>query len=262
MKIWLNGALTRDVLPDFDTLGFSLAEGLTETIRALGGRALHLNRHWRRLRTGAAVLELHMPYGDGALSAAVKDLLAGEGGGDAMVRLTLTRGPTPRGFLPPRDGVPSVLIALAPLPPQQTPAQLVVSMVTRRNEYSPLARIKTLSTLDSLLARQEAIRRGADDAILLNSQGRIAEASAANLFFLFGDEIVTPPVDEGAMPGIRRELALDCFSVVERPLTVDEAMAADDILLTTSISLRAAASLDGRPLPRSGILREWFAQAL
>jgi len=262
MKIWLNGALTTDVLPDFDGLGFSLSEGLTETIRAVGGRALHLNRHWRRLRAGAAVLEMHMPYGDGALSAAVRDLLAGEGGGDAMVRLTLTRGPTPRGFLPPREGVPSVLIALAPLPPQQTPAELVVSMVTRRNEYSPLARIKTLSTLDSLLARQEAIRRGADDAILLNSQGRIAEASAANLFFLFGDEIVTPPIDEGAMPGIRRELALDCFSIAERPLTVDEAMAADDILLTTSISLRAAASLDGRPLPRSGILREWFAQAL
>ncbi len=262
MRIWLNGALTTDALPDFDGLGFSLSEGLTETIRAVGGRALHLNRHWRRLRTGAAVLEMHMPYGDGALSMAVRELLADEGGGDAMVRLTLTRGPTPRGFLPPRDGTPSVLIARAPLPPQQTPAELVVSTVTRRNEYSPLARIKTLSTLDSLLARQEAIRRGADDAILLNSQGRIAEASASNLFFLFGEEIVTPPVDEGAMPGIRRELALDCFPIVERPLRVDEAMEAEDILLTTSISLRAAASLDGRLLPRSGILRDWFAQAL
>jgi branched-chain amino acid aminotransferase len=262
VKVWVNGALTSEVAPDFDGLGFSLSEGLTETIRAVGGRALHLNRHWRRLRMGTAVLELHMPYGDGALSSAVRELLAEEGGGDAMVRLTLTRGPTPRGFLPPREGTPSVLIAKAPLPPAPPPADLVVSAVTRRNEYSPLARIKTLSTLDSLLARQEAIRRGADDAVMLNSRGRIAGASAANLFFLFGDEIVTPPVAEGAMPGIRRELALECFPITESPLSVDEAAGADDILLTTSISLRAAASLEGRPLPRSGVLREWFAQAL
>ena len=261
-KVWINGALTSEIAPDFDGLGFSLVEGLTETVRAVGGRALHLKRHWRRLRMGAAVLELPMPYSDGALSLAVRDLLAEDGGGDAMVRLILTRGPTPLGFLPPREGIPSVLIAKAPLPIPPPPADLVVSSVTRRNEYSPLARIKTLSTLDSLLARQEAVRRGADDAILLNSQGRVAGASAANIFFLFGEEIVTPPVDDGAMPGVRRELALECFPIVERSLTVEEAMKADDVLLTTSIALRAAASLEGRPLSRAGVLRRWFAQAL
>lgn len=261
MTVWLNGALTAEFPPDADDLGFTFHEGLYEVIRAVGGRPLHLRRHWRRLRAGAAVLEMAMPYGDAALSMAVRSLLA-EGEGSMAVRVTLTRGPTPKGFLPPRDGVPSVLITASPLPAPQPPADLVISMVTRRNEYSPLTRIKTLSTLDSLLARQEAIRRGADDAVLLNSLGRVAQASAANLFFLFGEEIVTPPVDEGALPGIRRELALERFPVTQRPLMVEEAMAADDILLTTSLSLRAAASLDGRPLPRSGTLRERFAQAL
>lgn len=265
MTAWLNGALTTEFTPDLDHLGFSLAEGLYEVIRVAGGRPLHLRRHWRRLRGGAAVLELPMPYGDAALSTAIRSLLAEEKvTGGLQVRVVLTRGPTPRGFMPPRDGVPSVLITTAPLPeaPVPVPAELVVSTVTRRNEYSPLTRIKTLGTLDGLLARQEASRRGADDAILLNSMGRVAGASASNLFFLIGDEIVTPPTSEGVLSGIRRQLAMECFPVVERPVTLEEALAADDIVMTTSLSLRAVASLEGRPLPQSGVLRESFAAAL
>ena len=263
MTAWLNGALTTEFTPDLDHLGFSLAEGLYEVIRVAGGRPLHLRRHWRRLRGGAAVLEMPMPFGDAALSMAIRSLLAEEQvTGGLQVRVVLTRGPTPRGFLPPRDGVPSVMITTAPLPEPLAPAELMVSAVTRRNEYSPLTRIKTLGTLDGLLARQEAVRHGADDAILLNSQGRIASASAANLFFLIDDEIVTPPAAEGVLPGIRRQLAMECFPVVERPVTLEEALAADDIVMTTSLSLRAVASLQGRPLPRSGILRESFAHAL
>jgi branched-chain amino acid aminotransferase len=262
MTVWLNGALTTDVIPDFDDLGFSFHEGLYEVIRVVGGHPLHMRRHWRRLRAGAAVLELHMPYVDGALSSAIRSLLAEEGSGDAAVRVTLTRGQTPRGFLPPREGTPSVLITVSPMPATPVPAALIISAVTRRNEYSPLARIKTLSTLDSLLARQEALRLGADDAVLVNSQGRVVQASAANLFFLFGDEIVTPPPDEGALPGVRRELALECFPVTQRPVTVEEALAADDIVMTTSLALRAVASLNGRPLPRAEVLQRRFAQAL
>ena len=100
---------------------------------------------------------------------------------------------------------------------------------------------------------------GVDDAILLNSQGRVAEASSSNLFFLFGEEIVTPPVNEGALPGIRRELALERLEVTERPVMLEEASAADGILLTNSLSLRPAASIGGRPLPRSGELLSRFS---
>jgi branched-subunit amino acid aminotransferase/4-amino-4-deoxychorismate lyase len=64
------------------------------------------------------------------------------------------------------------------------------------------------------------------------------------------------------MPGIRRQLALECFPVVERPVMLEEALAADDIVMTTSLSLRAVASLEGRKLPQSGVLRESFAHAL
>lgn len=264
MTAWLNGALTTQPVIDPSDRGFTLGDGLFETIRAVGGQGLHLKRHWRRLRAGAAVLEIMMPFTDGALSAAVRSLLQGRTEEELTVRLTLTRGPAVRGLLPvPNESsTPTVLITTAPAARPLAPAALKVANVTRRNEYSPLARIKTLSTLDALLARQEAARAGADDAVLLNSQGRIAEASSSNLFFLFGEEIVTPPVSEGAMPGIRRELALERLAVVERPLMLEEALAADDILLTNSLSLRAAASLEGQALPRSGVLRERFAGLL
>jgi branched-chain amino acid aminotransferase len=263
MTVWLNGALTTQPVIDPSDRGFTLGDGLFETIRAVGGRGLHLRRHWRRLRAGAAVLEIMMPFSDASLSSAVRSLLESETG-EKTVRLTLTRGPAMRGLLPTPNAAstPTVLITTAPPVPLQSAATLMVAGITRRNEYSPLARIKTLSTLDALLARQEATRAGVDDAILLNSQGRVAEASSSNLFFLFGEEIVTPPVTEGALPGIRRELALERLPVVERPVLVEEALAADDILLTSSLSLRAAASLQGRKLPRSGELLGRFAQLL
>lgn len=264
VSVWLNGALTTTPSIDLSDRGFTLGDGLFETIRAVNGRGLHLRRHWRRLRAGAAVLEIGMPFSDGALSAAVRSLLEDRPGEDLTVRLTLTRGPAARGLLPTPNSssTPTVLITTAPAATPLAPAKVVVSKITRRNEYSPTARIKTLSTLDALLARQEAARNGADDALLLNSQGRIAEASSSNMFFLFGEEIVTPPVDEGALPGIRRELALERLPVSERPLMVEEAMKADGILLTNSLSLRAVASLDGQEMTRSGELLERFAELL
>lgn len=258
--VWVNGALTNRPGIDIADRGFVWGDGVFETIRAENGRGLHLRRHWRRLRAGAAVLEMPILFSDGALSDAVRGLLEEQEDGLAAVYLTLTRGPTPRGLLPAREGMPTVMITASALGEPPGPAALVVASVTRRNEYSPLARIKVLSTLDGRLARQEAARKGADDALMLNSQGRLAGASAANAFFLFGDAIVTPPVAEGALPGIRRELALELIpGIVEEPLMVEEAMEADDILLTSSLALRAVSSLEGRAMPRAGALLQRFA---
>ncbi len=259
--VWVNGALSTQPGVDITDRGFIWGDGVFETLRAENGRGLHMRRHWRRLRAGAAVLEMPVLFSDGALSAAVRDLLE-EYEGPAAVLLTLTRGPTPRGLLPAREGLPTVMITASAVGEQPGPASLTIATVTRRNEYSPLARIKVLSTLDGRLARQEAARKGADDALMLNIQGRLAGASAANVFFLFGDTIVTPPVEEGALPGVRRELALELIpGIVQSQVMVEEAMEADDILLTSSLMLRPAASLEGRPLPRSGTLFDRFSQA-
>lgn len=248
--LWLNGVL----LPEEEARiapadrGLLLGDGLFETLRVAAGRPLRLDRHLARLRAGAAVLGLPVPLDDAGLAAAMAALLERRGLTDASLRLTLTRGPGPRGLLPPAEPTPTLLITAAPLPPPLPPARVVVARDTRRNEHSPLARIKSLSYLDGVLARQEAARRGADDALLLNTAGRLAEASAANLFLVLDGALVTPPVSEGALPGVMRAAVLDAVAVVERPVAADELSRADEVFLTSSLGVRPVVAVDGTPV--------------
>jgi branched-chain amino acid aminotransferase len=141
-----------------------------------------------------------------------------------------------------------VLITAGPLPAPLPPAHLVTSTTVRRNEFSPLARIKSLNYLDAILARQEAAARGADDALLLSTRGQVAEASAANLFVLLDGALVTPPVEDGALPGVMRQVLLDA-GAAERPLAPADLVGVEEIFLTNALGLRAVAGLDGRALP-------------
>ncbi|MDA8252242.1 MAG: aminotransferase class IV [Rhodospirillales bacterium] len=135
-----------------------------------------------------------------------------------------------------------------PLPPPAGPASAITCTVTRRNEMSPLSRIKSLNFLDSVLARQEAAARNADEALLLNTHGRLAEASAANVFVLRGNALLTPPLAHGALPGIMREMLIERCGATEAPLFVGDIFAADASFLSSSLGLRSLVSLDGRPL--------------
>jgi Branched-chain amino acid aminotransferase/4-amino-4-deoxychorismate lyase len=97
MTVWLNGALVRDARIDPADRGFTLGDGVFETIRAAGGAPRHLDRHLRRLRAGLDVLGFTLALDDRALAEAMASLLAADGLADASLRLTVTRGPAPRG---------------------------------------------------------------------------------------------------------------------------------------------------------------------
>ena len=117
MHLWLNGHLTRSDAARLDPAdrGLLLGDGLFETMRAAGGRVPLLWRHLARLREGARVLGLPVPdrgYRPGRSGSAGSQPLA-----DAAVRLTLTRGPGPRGLLPPAALAPTLLITASLLPP-------------------------------------------------------------------------------------------------------------------------------------------------
>lgn len=248
--VWLNGELlpTGTARIDPADRGFTLGDGLFETIRVTGGTAPRLDRHLARLRASAAVLELPIPFTDPALAAAVAAVIAAQDATDAVVRLTVTRGTGARGVLPPADPHPTVLITLAPAGPPAGPVEAVIAQDTRRNEHSPLSRLKTLNYLDSILARREAARRGAGEALLLNSAGRLAEASVANLFIVVNGTLLTPPVADGALPGVRRALILERGGVEERPLSPEALWSADEAFLSNSLSLRPLVAVDGRPI--------------
>ncbi len=249
MMLWLDGRLVEreDARIDPADRGFTLGDGLFETIRAEAGCAAYLDRHLKRLKEGAQVLGIPLSWPDAAIEAALTALLAAEGLREAALRLTLTRGPGPRGIVPPAEPHPTLMITAGPLPPPAGPARLVIATVTRRNEMSPLARLKTLNFLDNILARREAAERGADDAILLNTAGRVAEATAANLFVLKDGVWVTPPVEDGALPGIARGRLLE-QGAVEASLEPADLARAAAAFLSNSLGLRPVAAIDGTPL--------------
>lgn len=245
--IWLNGEFLpadRPVLLSHDR-GFSLGDGLFETIAVKAGAPLRLEAHLRRLREGADFIGIPVPLDDQALADAIGGLLGANGLQEAAVRLTLTAGPGPRGVPRPTHPRPTLLLAAAPLPEPPPPARLIIATRTCRNERSPLSRVKSLNYLDGIIARNEALARGADDAILLNSRGQVTEATAANLFAQIDGHWQTPPVSDGVLPGTMRAALLKAWAAREVSLTPADLDRASEIVLTNALGIRPVAGVTG-----------------
>lgn len=245
--IWLNGAFLPADKPALlaNDRGLTLGDGLFETIAVTAGTPLRLEAHFRRLRSGADFLGLAVPVADDALADAVAGVAGANGLQDAAVRLTLTAGPALRGLPRPAVLAPTLLLTAGPMPGALPPARLIIATRTCRNEHSPLSRLKTLNYLDSIIARNEAQARGADDAILLNSRGKVAEASAANLFARIDGHWLTPPIADGALPGTMRAALLKAWGAGERSLMPADLDRADEMVLTTALGIRPVARIIG-----------------
>lgn len=251
--IWLNGRLSPADAARLDPAdrGLLLGDGLFETLRLQDGILLRLPQHWARMAAGAAIIGLPLPCAAADIAAAAADLIAAAGVRDGSMRLTVTRGVGPRGLPPPKSPSPTIMLTIGGLPPE-TAMRLITAQSTRRNEHSPLSRIKSLNYLDNVLSRMEADQAGADDALMLNTAGRVAESTVANLFWAKDGALFTPPIAEGALPGVRRALVSKTLGATEKPLTLEELRAADAAILVNSLSVRALAALDGAPIGDGG----------
>ena len=242
--------------------GLLLGDGLFETMRVVCGHVLQWNRHWERLHGGARTIGLALPWTADELHEAVGQTLHANDLREATVRLTVTRGflPTARGLLPPAGTQPMLLIRATPFAPYpdhlyHEGMQVIVSRRVRRNEQSPLSRVKSLCYLDNVVARQEAMERGADEALLLNTQGSVACATTANVFCVQAGRLRTPPVEDGALPGTVR--ALVCAELAQKMqygvsiTQLDEAalLKSDEVFLTnTLMGIMPVCAVDGRPI--------------
>jgi branched-chain amino acid aminotransferase len=253
--------------------GFTLGDGVFETVRVIGGRPFRLEAHLTRLRESAAVLELPIPVTPDELAARTEHLLAANERREAVVRLTVSRGvPPERGLLPPLRPEPTVVIQVSPF--HELPAAKLAQgfsahiSAIRRNEHSPVARIKACNYLDNVLARMEAQRAGADEAILLNTAGALACLSAANLHLVRGRRVLTPALHCGVLAGITRQVVSELAVAIgldweEGWLLPDEIWAAQEAFLTnsvlgvvpiTSVDTRSVGT--GKPGPISMSLRQ------
>lgn len=239
-----------------DDRGLLLGDGLFETLLSVDGRLEDFHRHLARMVRGCAVLGIEPPAADAARAAATSALQsAGLGAGRAAVRLTLTGG-SGRGLDRPTPASSRLIASASASAESQAPVSLATTGI-RRNQTSPLSRLKTLSYLDNVLARRQARSAGAEEALMLNGQGELACAAAANVFWISGGRLFTPALDCGVLDGIMRRRVIDRaramdVETVEVAAGLDALADAEGVFLTNSlIGVRHVSSLDGRALPQS-----------
>jgi branched-chain amino acid aminotransferase len=174
-----------------------------------------------------------------------------------ILRITVTRGPGLRGLLPRGTQHPTIMASLAPLPPGALFPRLSLDIAAiRRNETSPTSALKTLGYLDAIIAMRDAAAKGHDDALFLNSAGRVACAAVGNIFALFGRQLWTPPLTDGVLPGIMRGFVLaQCGDLDltgrEASFDLQRLYAADAVFVTNSLRLIAPVARIGNILIKS-----------
>lgn len=265
--VWVDGQLRpagEAHLSAFDR-GFQLGDGVFETLRARAGRPTELAEHVARLRRSAAGLAIHLPDDiEARLTGALAELLAAEGldgpGGDASIRITVSRGPImARGLLPHGDQPPPTVVVQAwPVVPPAADhlkrgLHLVASAV-RRDPESPLAALKTTSRADYVYARVEARDAGADDALFLTIDGYLSEATSANLFLVRRGELATPALACAILPGTTRDWLLAWAVRVglaphEGWLTTRDLVEAEEAFISSSVAgILPVTRFEGEPI--------------
>lgn len=249
MTYWLDGAFRHDpAVIDVADRAFLLGDGVFETILMVDGVPAFWDGHMARLRNALSALKFSIMIDEAALFKAARRLAEKKEAGAAVLRVTVTRGPGQRGLLFPAgvEQRPSLLMTVSPaVLPKSASAAVMLSCYVR-SEASVSARFKTPNYLDNVMARQEAAGKGCDEAIMLNGKGRVACASAANVFIVTeAEEVITPPVGEGALPGIVRGLLLGQSQaigapMVERPIDLEELQRSEIFLTSSLIGVRPA----------------------
>ena len=240
--------------------GLLYGDGVFEGIRVYGGVPFLLDEHLDRLAASARAIVLELPAGREEIAALCREAAQRAELDDGYLRLVVTRGAGALGVSPHTCARASLIVIAAPLtlyPAERyrDGVRLVTSTLRRSASDALPPQIKSLNYLTSVLASIEARRQGADEAVLLNAQGLIAECTADNLFLVSGGRVLTPAVASGALAGITRALVsrllneqgIEC---VESPLTPADAWTADELFLTgTGAEIVPVCEIDGRPLP-------------
>ena len=258
MKVWIDGTVVdgdRARLPVTDH-GLLYGDGVFEGLRLHGGLLFRLEAHLARLARSGRALDLELPPRE-ALAEIVLETVRAFAVRDAYVRLIVTRGEGPLGVDPTRCGPPRVIcivdtLELYPAEKRAAGLDLVTASLRRPSPDSLDPRVKSLNYLNSVLAKLEARRRGADEALLLNLAGQVAEAAVANVFCVRDGRLSTPRPSDGALEGITRDSILRIAAELGIPAesaTLDryDLLGADEVFLTGSGSgIAGVRSLDGQ----------------
>jgi branched-chain amino acid aminotransferase len=239
--------------------GLLYGDGVFEGIRIYNRRVFRLDTHLDRLYASAQALALTVPLTHAAMRSAIEDAVRRNRQEDGYIRLVVTRGAGDLGIDPRTCPRPSVIIIVTDI--RVYPRELyasgvkVITSATRQVSHEAFdPRVKSLNYLKNILAKIDAQRAGAHEAIMLNSAGYIAECTADNLFVVRAGRLLTPSPQDGALEGVTRgtvlELAAEAgIQAAEAHLTRYDVYTADECFVTgTGAELMPVAEVDGRPI--------------
>jgi branched-chain amino acid aminotransferase len=259
MKIFLDGKYCdeRNAKVSVFDHGLLYGDGVFEGIRAYNGRVFKLTEHIDRLFYSAKAILLEIPMSRAKIARAVVETCRRNKIRDGYIRLVVTRGVGTLGLNPHTCKRPSVIIIAGKI--QLYPKEMyqrgldLITVPTARNLHSALnPAIKSLNYLNNILAKIEAINGGCEEAVMLNSEGFVAECTGDNIFIVKGGELLTPPLSAGALYGITRQTVMDLardggMQVTEPNLTRYDLFNADECFLTgTGAEVIAVVKIDGR----------------
>ena len=261
MSIWLDGALVpreQATVSVFDH-GLLYGDGIFEGIRVYARRIFRLEQHLDRLYDSAKALALEIPLDRAAMTEALRATVKANEKENGYIRLVVTRGVGDLGLDPTKCPKASVIIIVTDI--QVYPAELyqrgikVITSATRQVSHEAIdPRVKSLNYLKNVLAKIDATRAGAQEAILLNAEGFIGECTADNLFVVKSGALITPSAQDGALEGITRGALLELAGEARIPareqrLTRYDVYTADECFLSgTGAEVMPIAEVDGRKI--------------
>ena len=225
-----------------------VGDGVFETLKVVNGTPFALTRHLGRLKRSASGLGLPEPD-DALVRTAVAETLTADPEAGRL-RITWSSGPGPLGS--DRGGGPGTLL-VASSPGTVWPEAVQVHLCEwTRNERGALTGLKTTSYAENVRALEAAHQRGASEALLANTQGRLCEGTGTNVFLVVDGVLVTPPLSSGCLAGITRDLVLELTEVVERDVDPGEFAVASEAFLTSSTrEVGAISAIDDTVLPEA-----------
>lgn len=261
MKVYINGKLVpeRDARISVFDHGLLYGDGVFEGIRSYNGRVFMLDEHIDRLLRSAKSICLEVGISKAAIAAAVVKTCRANRCYDGYIRLLVTRGVGELGLNPYLCKKPQAIVIAANI--QLYPKQIyekgltIITVPTIRNHTESInPNIKSLNYLNNILAKIEAVNAGCMEAIMLNAQGFVAEATGDNIFMVRGKTLTTPPHWAGALEGITRNAVMRIASangyvVREDTITRCDLYTADEVFLTgTAAEVVPVVTIDRRTI--------------
>lgn len=234
---WINGSVCplSQARISVEDRGFVFADGVYEVIRVYQGRGFAMKPHLQRLVRSCEGAEISCPYSNQFIEKVIEDLVMQSRLQEGIVYVQVTRGVAPRGHAFPKDVTPTVMIYTRSMLFTRLASQRVISVTDDRWHR---CWIKSIALLPNVLAKQKAVRVGADEAVFVDGD-HVQEGATSNVAIVRGQTLITPPVGEKVLPGVTRQILLELaeeqgMNVLEQTFTLQEAYAADEAFLAST----------------------------